>query len=51
MVRYCLKNKETIIEHISFEEEPQTPFEKKVANAIQKAFIATGYNESVEDDI
>ena len=52
MVRHCLKNKETIIEHVSHEEEPQTPFEKKMYIAMQKAFEATGgVSDSDDDDI
>ena len=52
MVRYCLKNKDTIIEHISREVEPQTPFEKKMQAAMDKAFEAVGgLNEPDDDDI
>jgi hypothetical protein len=52
MVRYCLKNKETIIEHTSYEQEPQTPFDKKMQAAMDKAFEAIGgFNEPEDDDI
>lgn len=50
MVRYCLKNEETIIEHVSRESEPQTPMEKKMYDAMQKAFEATGILEEPDDD-
>lgn len=52
MVRYCLKNKDTIIEHISREEEPQTPFEKKMQAAMDRAFEAVGgFSDPNGDDI
>ncbi len=52
MVRYCLKNKETIIEHTSYEQEPQTPFDKKMQAAMDKAFEAIGgFSEPDDDDI
>ena len=45
-----IKNKETIIEHVSRESEPQTPMEKRMYEAMQKAFEATGGLEEPDDD-
>lgn len=50
IIRYCLKNKDTIIEHISYEEEPQTPYEKKMKAAMDKALEAVGGLSEPEDD-